>query len=161
MIFFILFLSIFGGVLLSTQSSINGAFSRHAGTFESAFLTFFTGMLIMFIVVLFFGSGHLLEIVNVPKWQLSGVWFGVGYLFLTIAAVPKIGVTATNIATVIGQLLMSLFIDHFGWFNGTQVPMNLKRMIAVVLMLIALHPIYAGTNKTEQVAGIDTGMNRQ
>jgi transporter family-2 protein len=147
MAFFILFISIFGGVLLSTQSSINGAFSKHAGTFESAFLTFFTGMLMMVIVVLFFGSGRFLEILNAPKWQLSGVWFGVGYLFLTIVAVPKIGVIATNIATVIGQLSMGLLIDNFGWFGDVQVAFNVKRLIAIMLMLIALRLIYIGNVK--------------
>ncbi|MFP3490615.1 DMT family transporter, partial [Staphylococcus sp. SIMBA_130] len=81
----------------------------------STFITFITGAMILFIVILFFGNGDLLKILEAPKWQLSAVWFGVGYLFLTILAVPKIGVIAANISTVIGQLSMGMLIDHFGW----------------------------------------------
>jgi bacterial/archaeal transporter family-2 protein len=146
----ILLASIIGGVTLSAQSSINGAFSKHAGTYESTFLTFSTGALILSIVILFFGNGDLLAILEAPKWQLSAVWFGVGYLFLTILAVPKIGVIAANISTVIGQLSMGMLIDHFGWFGGLQVSFDFKRVAAIVLMLFALRFIYIGNKKNRE-----------
>lgn len=143
----ILLASLMGGILLSAQSSVNGSFSKKAGTLESAFLTFITGAMMLSIVVLFFGSGNLLSILDAPKWQLSAVWFGVGYLFLTILAVPKIGVIATNLSAVIGQLSMGMLIDHFGWFGGIQVLFDYKRLIAIVLMLIALRLIYKANMK--------------
>jgi len=143
----ILFASLIGGILLSAQSSVNGSFSNKAGTLESAFLTFITGGMMLSIVVLFFGSGNLLTILDAPKWQLSAVWFGVGYLFLTILAVPKIGVIATNLSAIIGQISMGMLIDHFGWFSGIQISFDFKRMIAIVLMLIALRLIYKANMK--------------
>ncbi|ELK45638.1 DMT family transporter [Halobacillus sp. ACCC02827] len=144
--------SVIGGVLLSSQSSINGAFSKHAGTYESTFMTFFTGALMLAIVVLFFGQGDFLAVLDAPKWQLTAVWFGVGYLFLTILAVPKIGVIATNIATVIGQLVGGIIIDHFGLFGGLQISFDWQRGTAIVLMLIALRLIYVADKKTVQEA---------
>lgn len=144
----ILLASVIGGIFLSAQSSINGAFSKHAGTYESTFLTFITGALILAVVILFFGNGDLLAILEAPKWQLSAVWFGVGYLFLTIIAVPKIGIIATSISTVIGQLSMGMLIDHFGWFGGVQVSFDFNRFIAIILMLIALRLIYIANMKT-------------
>ncbi|QHA93980.1 DMT family transporter [Bacillus sp. N1-1] len=148
----ILLASVIGGIFLSAQSSINGAFSKKAGTFESTFITFITGAMILFIVILFAGNGDLLKILEAPKWQLSAVWFGVGYLFLTILAVPQIGVIAANISTVIGQLSMGMLIDHFGWFGGLQVSFDLKRLIAILLMLVALRLIYVGNMKAEREA---------
>jgi bacterial/archaeal transporter family-2 protein len=145
----ILLASVFGGIFLSAQSSINGAFSKKAGTFESTFITFSTGAMVLFIVVLFFGNGDLLKILDAPKWQLSAVWFGVGYLFLTILVVPKIGVIATSISTVIGQLSMGMLIDHFGWFGGIEISFDIKRLVALILMLIALRLIYVGNMKAE------------
>lgn len=148
MTFLIIMASIIGGVLLSSQSSINGSLSKKTGVYESTFITFITGALILFILVLFFGNGNLLSILDAPKWQLSAVWFGVGYLFLTILSVPKIGVIATNISTVIGQLSMGLLIDHFGWFNGIQVTFDMKRLIAIILMLLALTLLYISNKKS-------------
>ncbi|GIO22683.1 DMT family transporter [Oceanobacillus sp. J11TS1] len=147
---FILIASLIGGVLLSAQSSVNGAFSSKAGTLESAFLTFITGGLMLFIVVLFFGTGNFLSFLEAPKWQLAAVWFGVGYLFLTILAVPKIGIIATNLSAIIGQLSMGMLIDHFGWFGGMQIPLDLKRLLALGLMLIALRLIYQANSKERE-----------
>lgn len=147
MSFIILLASLIGGILLSAQSSVNGSFSNKAGTLESAFLTFITGAMMLAIVVLFFGSGKLLTILDAPRWQLSAVWFGVGYLFLTILAVSKIGVIAANLSAIIGQLSMGMMIDHFGWFGGIQVSFDYKRMIAIILMLIALRLIYKANMK--------------
>lgn len=146
----ILLVSVFGGVLLSAQSSINGAFSKQAGTFESTFLSFITGAMMLSIAILFFGKGDILAILDAPKWQLSAVWFGVGYLFLTILAVPKIGVIAANISTVIGQLSTGMLIDHFGWFGGLQIAFDWKRGLAIVLMLVALWLIYVANTKAER-----------
>lgn len=67
-------IALIAGITLSTQSSVNGAFSKKAGTLESAFLTFITGGMILFIITLFFGEGNFLEFFSAPKWQLTAVW---------------------------------------------------------------------------------------
>ncbi len=133
----ILIASLSGGVVLSAQSSVNGSFSNKAGTLESAFLTFITGGMMLAIAVIFFGSGNFLEVLHAPKWQLAVGWFGVGYLFLTIFALPKIDVIATNLSAFIGQLSMGMLIDHFGWFGGIRISFDFQRLLAIILMLIA------------------------
>ena len=59
-------MTLLGGVLLSAQSSINGAFGQKAGALESTFLTFFTGMLLLALAVLFFGQGDVLMLLDAP-----------------------------------------------------------------------------------------------
>ncbi|XXM72492.1 DMT family transporter [Lysinibacillus sphaericus] len=145
----IILFTLLAGILLSAQSSINGTFSKKAGTLESAFLTFSTGTLVLIIILLFFGRGDVLALLDAPKWQLSAVLFGVGYLFLTVLAVPVIGVTAANISTVIGQLAASMLIDHFGWFGGIEIPLDWKRWLALFSMMLALYFVYKG-NTTEK-----------
>ena len=141
---FIILFTLLAGIMLSAQSSINGTFSKKAGTLESAFLTFASGALFLIIIVLFFGRGDVLALLDAPKWQLSAVLFGVGYLFLTVLTVPIIGVTAANISTVIGQLIAGMVIDHFGWFGGVEISMDPKRWLALVSMLLALYFVYKG-----------------
>ncbi|WP_241654715.1 DMT family transporter [Sporolactobacillus shoreae] len=107
-----------GGTILSAQSSINGKLSKKIGALETALLTFITGTLFLSLWLIFFGRGNLLAIAQAPVWQLCAVFFGVGYLFLTILAGPKIGVSAANVAAIIGQISASFIIDQFGWFGG-------------------------------------------
>ncbi|MCY7784263.1 MULTISPECIES: DMT family transporter [unclassified Bacillus (in: firmicutes)] len=139
--------TLLGGITLSAQSSINGSFSRKAGTIETTLLTFITGFMFLVIFILFFGHGDVLAILEAPKWQLSAAFLGTMYLLLTVMAVPRIGVIATNIAGIIGQLVIGLIIDHFGWFNSLAIPLDLKRFFALLFMLIALYFIYKGNKR--------------
>ena len=146
-LFMILF-TLIGGITLSAQSSINGTFSRKAGTIETTFLTFLTGTMFLTIFILFFGNGNLLGILDAPKWQLSAAFLGTMYLLLTVIAVPRIGVIATSIAGITGQLVVGVIIDHFGWFNSLVIELDVKRTFAILFMFISLYFIYKGNKRT-------------
>ncbi|KMJ55185.1 membrane protein [Bacillus sp. LL01] len=139
-----------GGLTLSAQSAINGTFSRKAGTIETTLLTFLTGTMFLAIFILFFGNGNVFAILEVPKWQLSAVFLGVVFLLFIIAAVPKIGVIATNITVIIGQLVIGIVIDNFGWFNSLVIPLDMKRSFALLFMMIALYFIYKGNKRASE-----------
>ncbi|MDL2030532.1 DMT family transporter [Bacillus subtilis] len=150
-LFMILF-TLIGGVTLSAQSSINGTFSRKAGTIETTFLTFLTGTMFLTIFILFFGSGNVLGLLEAPKWQLSAAFLGTAYLLLTVVAVPRIGVIATNIAAIAGQLVIGVMIDHFGWFNSLVIELDIKRVFALLFMIISLYFIYKGNKRSSKEA---------
>ncbi|UQZ32267.1 hypothetical protein C2I18_01115 [Paenibacillus sp. PK3_47] len=139
--------TLFGGITLSAQSSINGTLSQKTGTIETTLLTFVTGTMFLAIVILFFGQGNLLAIFEAPKWQLSAAFLGTMYLLLTVMAVPRIGVIAANISGIIGQLIIGMVIDHFGWFNSLVIEIDLKRTVAVLFMILALYFIYKGNTQ--------------
>ncbi|PLT28678.1 DMT family transporter [Peribacillus deserti] len=148
-LFMILF-TLIGGITLSAQSSINGTFSRKAGTIETTFLTFLTGTMFLTIFILFFGRGNVLALLEAPKWQLSAALLGTMYLLLTVMAVPRIGVIATNIAGIAGQLVVGVIIDHFGWFNSLIIELDVKRAFALVFMIISLYFIYKGNKRSNE-----------
>jgi bacterial/archaeal transporter family-2 protein len=148
-IFMILF-TLFGGITLSAQSSINGTFSRKAGTLETTLLTFLTGTMFLAIFIVFFGQGNILAILEAPKWQLSAAFLGTMYLLLTVMAVPRIGVIATNIAGIAGQLVIGVVIDNFGWFNSLVIALDIKRAFALLFMVIALYFIYKGNKRSSE-----------
>lgn len=150
-LFMILF-TLIGGVTLSAQSSINGTFSRKAGTIETTFLTFLTGTMFLTIFILFFGSGNVLGLLEAPKWQLSAAFLGTAYLLLTVVAVPRIGVIATNIAAIAGQLVIGVMIDHFGCFNSLVIELDIKRVFALLFMIISLYFIYKGNKRSSKEA---------
>ncbi|MEW9672765.1 DMT family transporter [Ammoniphilus sp. 3BR4] len=132
--------------------AINGTFSRKAGTIETTLLTFITGSMFLAILILFFGQGNVLGILEAPKWQLSAAFLGTLYGLLTIAAVPKIGVIATNTSGIVGQLVIGILIDNFGWFNSLVIPLDLKRSFALLFMFIALYFIYKGNKRSSEEA---------
>ncbi|RPK08268.1 DMT family transporter [Priestia endophytica] len=142
--------TLIGGIVLSAQSSVNGTLSRKAGTIETTLFTFITGSLFLALIILFFGQGNILAIMEAPKWQLSAVFLGVAYLLLTVIAVPRIGVIATNIGTIIGQLITGMIIDHFGWFGGLEIHIDGKRLAALAFMLLALYFVYKSNKHVKE-----------
>ncbi|CAN7672051.1 DMT family transporter [Peribacillus frigoritolerans] len=142
--------TLLGGITLSAQSAINGTFSRKAGTIETTLLTFLTGTMFLSIFILFFGRGNVLAVLEVPKWQLSAVFLGVLFLLFIVTAVPRIGVIATNITVIIGQLVIGIVIDNFGWFNSIVIPLDWKRSVALLFMIIALYLIYKGNKRSSE-----------
>ncbi|WP_050183761.1 DMT family transporter [Domibacillus robiginosus] len=147
---FMILFTFLGGITLSAQSSINGTLSRKTGTIETTFLTFATGTMFLAIFILFFGQGNILALLEAPKWQLSAAFLGTLYLLLTVIAVPRIGVIATNIAGIIGQLVIGIVIDNFGWFNSLVIPLDTKRAFSLLFMIIALYFIYKGNKRSRE-----------
>lgn len=148
-LFMILFTFI-GGITLSAQSSVNGTFSNKAGTLETTFITFITGTMFLTIVIIFFGRGNVLALLEAPKWQLSAAFLGTMYLLLTVMAVPRIGIIATTISGIAGQLIIGVIIDHFGWFNSLVIELDVKRAFALLFMMIALYFIFKGNKRSRE-----------
>jgi transporter family-2 protein len=67
---------------------------------------------------------------------ISGI-FGV-ILYFTIAhTFPRLGALTALLLIIIGQLIMGMIIDHFGWFGAQVRPVDASRLVAVGLMLAA------------------------
>ncbi|USK58097.1 DMT family transporter [Peribacillus asahii] len=146
---FIVILTLISGAVLGAQSAINPAFAKKAGSFESAMVNYFFGAIIMGIVVVLFGKVDMIAISEVPTWQLLCAFFGLGYVVLTIIAVPKIGVSTAVILVIVGQLTTGMIIDNFGWFENSVIHFDMKRLAGVILMFIALYFILKAEPKTQ------------
>ncbi len=142
MIYIMLFVVILAGAALCAQSSINGRLGSEVGVLESAWLTFVVGTMISFLIAFFFEPVHALNLFTAPRWQLTGAFFGVAYMLVIVFAMPRLGAAATTVAVISGQLLMSLLIDHFGWFHNAVIPLDNSRFAALILLAIALFFIY-------------------
>lgn len=131
--------AVIGGIAIAIQSQINGGLGKKVGVIEATFVSFFIGTLVLFLSVLFFGKGNLLAMTSVPKWQLLGGVLGVIYLVISVFIVPKIGVASTLVAVIAGQIIMGAIIDHFGLFGGTRIPIDVKKIVAIMLLFISLY----------------------
>ncbi|MCJ8161246.1 DMT family transporter [Acinetobacter zhairhuonensis] len=151
MIYLMLFIVMFGGAVLCAQSSINGRLGSEVGVLESAWLTFVMGSMVSFLIGFFWEPHYSLNLFTAPRWQLTGAFFGVTYMLVVVFAMPRLGAAATTVAVISGQLLMSVFIDNFGWFNNSVIPLDGSRIAALMLLAIALFFIYKSnvTAKTQ------------
>lgn len=134
---------IVAGMLMAAQSAING----HLGTVlhspvHAAFVSFFVGMLCLFILVTFI----LRQLSNIklamnhthPKW----IWFGgiLGSFFVLGMAylVPIIGTGLVVVMGLFGQLTCSILIDKFGLFGAVRKNVTRIQIIGLLLMIIGV-----------------------
>jgi len=138
----ILLLVFIAGTATSFQAGVNGALGKKIGIIEAAFVSFLVGTIFLSVLLLFFRKGNISEVFSVSKWQLTGGLLGATYILIMIIAVPRIGIAAALITLIMGQVISSTLIDHFGVINDTKIPIDWRRMAGLVCMAAALFFFY-------------------
>lgn len=70
----------------------------------------------------------------VPIWAWFGGVLGAFYVASSIIVGPRLGAAALLALIVLGQLVASLVLDHFGWLGFAQHPINPARLIGAVFL---------------------------
>ncbi|QII49079.1 DMT family transporter [Bacillus paralicheniformis] len=140
MIILILIAGILAGMAIPVQTSINSRLGMKIGSpYGAAAISFFAGTLILLIVALV-TERHFLSIIgllpSIPLWIfIGGGCLGVFYLTSNILLLPRLGSALTVVVTLLGQMVMALAIDHFGWFHIPVHELNFPRIIGILFII--------------------------
>lgn len=143
-------LVVIAGAVLSMQAAINGRLGESVGVIRSSQLTFVVGAVLSGLLIFFIEPAHTQTLLTVPKWQLAGALFGMFYMLVMVASVPKVGVATATVAVICGQLSMGMMIDTFGWFGNQAIGFSMSRMAALICLALALVLIYRSNREEEQ-----------
>lgn len=129
------------GFGLPLQTAINSKLRRIVGSpLLSSMVSFTVGTIFLASITLILS--HNLNIASTvfkqPWWIWIGGLLGVVYLTGNIVLFPHLGSVQTVIMPVVGQLIMSMLIDNFGWFYSPQHSLNLIRIIGCALVFIGV-----------------------
>jgi transporter family-2 protein len=105
--------------------------------FGAAFVNFFGGMLI-FIFAMSLSSVALpsmKKVMTIPWYLFTGGIVGSVFIFGALFALPKIGSSAFFGQIVLGQLIMTLIVDHFGVFGLPIHKIDSVRTIGATLLI--------------------------
>lgn len=92
----------------------------------------------------------LAAIPSQPLWSLAGGLIGAGALFSYVVLAPKIGFSALLGLAIVGQLLSSQLIDHFGLLGAIRRPVSLVRLGGMLVMLTGLAVMLFGDKLSER-----------
>lgn len=130
------------GIILPMQTAIN---SRLRTVVDSAFISSmisFTVGTIFLIFDSFITAGSLTVsknvIVHQPWWIWIGGLLGVIYLTGNIILFPYLGSVQTVIIPVLGQIIMSMLIDNYGWFASPTHSLTVTRVIGAILVFVGV-----------------------
>ncbi|WP_241654954.1 DMT family transporter [Sporolactobacillus shoreae] len=146
MIILLLIAGFISGMTIPVQTSINSRLGLQVKSpYIASAISFLVGTLVLLLVSLL-AEPHLASDIgllsSIPWWMLIGGGFlGVFYLTSNILLLPRLGSALTVVVTLLGQMIMALSIDHFGWFHVPVHELNGPRLIGIGLMLVGVFVI--------------------
>lgn len=136
-VYFFILLALLAGIAVPTQGSINNKLAEYlSNPILAAFISFCVGTVALFAYILLTGIplSNLSSAKNVPLIAWTGGIIGAFFVAATTLLIPKLGVALTFSLVVAGQMFATLLFDHFGILGVPEKPINLWRVLGVVLI---------------------------
>ena len=147
----IFILALFAGAATSAQAVINSQLrGRLADPMQATTISFTVGTILCWVYCLLnrtpFPSLDTPR--GIPWWMWTGGILGTFFIWTSIVVTRQIGVATMLGLVVAGQLLSSLLIDHYGWFQATIRPASFARVagVGLVVLGVCLMALSAGRN---------------
>lgn len=135
-------MAICAGLGITLQTTLNAQLAKGVGgdSVAAALFSFTAGALCLGLYSLIRGRivASLVAIPAQPWWSLLGGLLGAGALLSYVVLAPKVGLSALLGLAIAGQIISSLFIDHFGLLGATQRPVSLIKLGGLIMMLAGL-----------------------
>ncbi len=138
----IIVVAILAGLVLPFQAGINSQLAKELNhPFEAAVISFLGGLLIMMVFSVVTGGGLMPSYQKMAK--ISPVLFLGGFLgavmvCTAIILAPRLGATLLVSCLIVGQLVTSLILDHYGWVGFQEHPVNMMRLLGVACLIVGL-----------------------
>lgn len=161
---------IVAGLALPIQTSINSCLRYRV---KSPYLASTVSMVIaaIFMLILSLVTRQpllfsLKEFTEQPWWVWIGGLMGDIALTFNVLLLPHLGAVQTIIIPLLGQIIASMLIDNFGWFNLPVHKFTLTRLAGIMVLLIGVGMVvYRKTNSKRshnilmwQALGVLTGV---
>jgi len=137
-ILLIILIGLAGGVAVGLQSPMASMISQRLGTLESVFIVHVGGALIALLPLLFYGGGKLAQWRSIPWYTLGAGIFGLIVIGAISFMIPRVGVAASIVTIVAGQLLVGTILDQFGWLGAMERPLDLTRLFGLAVVLVGV-----------------------
>ncbi|MEM1134738.1 MAG: DMT family transporter [Bacteroidota bacterium] len=131
-----------GGIFLAIQGGLNAQLGVLLRNPLLASLVAFSSSTFFAFCIVFFGIKDIPNIQQLKEipyylWFTGGLcsMIGIGLYYYTI---PKLGISTMISLGLCGQLLFSATAGHFGWFNLPLEPIDYKKIVGIIAMVISI-----------------------
>ena len=135
-------LALAAGAFVPLQTGANAFLTKGLGNGMLSTLIVFLVAAVSSMIVLAFQrpsipSFNQLAEIPLYAWSVGGV-LGTAYIFILIYTAPKLGMATVVGLVVLGQMLMGLLMDHYGWLGLSIHVFSWKRLAGALLMVVGL-----------------------
>jgi transporter family-2 protein len=139
-----LFLALCVGGLLPVQGSLNAHLGKSLNhPLQATFISFFGAILVLFLLLLALSPPlpSVSQLKSTPAVYYTGGIYGVVFVTTILMLAPRIGIANTLVATIVGQLIVSVILDHFGVFGLVRHPISGYRLMGCAGLMVSLYLI--------------------
>lgn len=124
------------GIGIPLLAALNAALGQHIGSPAAAALVLFTvAFLVCAAVTVITGPRALAGVISAPRHLFLGGLFVAFYVLSVTYIAPQFGIGNAVFFVLLGQLISTAAIDHFGLFGAQVSPLNLTRAAGIGLMV--------------------------
>lgn len=131
------FVAVINGVMIALMISFNGLLAQQVGNNESLIIIHLVGLIGTSIIFLI-SRNKLKSIKGLPKFLFLGGAIGIFNVTLNNVCFDKLGVALTISLGLMGQLIASMFIDHFGLLGIKKNKINIRKLTGIAIMSIGI-----------------------
>jgi transporter family-2 protein len=128
------------GGLAPIQGSLNAQMGQLLGhPLRGTLMNFAVGGIVLLgILIVWAGFPQRADLAKAPWYLYSAGFIGVLFVTTLLTLIPEIGALRVLAAVVVGQLVVSALIDHFGLLQIPVVALSMNRVAGMVLLLAGL-----------------------
>lgn len=133
--------AVVAGVLLPTQAGINAQLARKLGhplLAASASFSLGTLALLLYTFVFHISWPTFSRAIQAPWYLWMGGLLGVTYLTATIILAPLLGAATMIGLIIVGQMLASITLDHFGLVGFPIHPLSFWRAVGAIFLIVGV-----------------------
>ena len=139
-----LIIALCAGGLVPIQGSLNAHLSEGLNhPLQASFISFLGAVILLGIILLALSAPlpTIGQLKAVPPLYYTGGIYGVLFVTTILVLAPRIGIANTVVAAIVGQLVLSIILDHFGLFGLIRRPVNAYRLLGCAGLVISLYLI--------------------
>jgi transporter family-2 protein len=139
-ILLVILIGLVSGAAIGMQSPMANVISQRVGVLESVVIVHLggavAGMLVLLVTLR--GVGNLGQLRELPWYLLGAGAFGLIVIAAFSYTIPRVGVMASVLITVTGQMAISSVLDHYGFLGAEVRPMTVPRLLGVAVMFLGV-----------------------
>lgn len=129
------------GCLMPIQVGLNSRLSILVGDpLWGAFVSFLGGTVLTLVLLMATSRSlpNMDKLQQIPWIYFIGGILGACFVLASIYFLPKLGATTLMVSFILGQLLGSVLLDHFGILTNHPITADLRRVLGVILVFIGM-----------------------
>jgi transporter family-2 protein len=130
------------GGLIPIQSSLNTFLAQQfKSPLQATFVNFAGGLVLLIILLVFVFKVAIPPIAvlkTIPWYYFMGGFIGVAFVTMVVTLTPKIGITNVLAGALVGQLIISAIMDHFGLLNLQVHPLSWYRVLGILFLILGI-----------------------